>query len=90
MNATCEISLYPLSEDYEAIVTDFCKDLMSVEGIDVEVNGVSTQIFGPYDLVWESMGNACRKVFESKKAIAVMKWAGKDLRPENLPEELKK
>jgi uncharacterized protein YqgV (UPF0045/DUF77 family) len=90
MKATCEISLYPLTEDYDAVVTGFCKDLMSVEGIDVEVNGVSTQVFGPYEKVWESVGKAVRKVFESGKAVAVMKWAGSDLRSEHLPEELKK
>lgn len=89
MNASCEVSLYPLTEEYDRVVTDFCLGLKSVEGLDVQVNGISTQVFGPYELVWEAVGKSCKEVFESGKAVAVMKLAGSDLRPENLPENLK-
>jgi uncharacterized protein YqgV (UPF0045/DUF77 family) len=89
MQASCEVSLYPLTENYDQVVTDFCLSLKSIEGLEVQVNGISTQVFGPYELVWESIGKACKEVFESGKAVAVMKLAGSDLRPENLPYNLK-
>ncbi len=81
--------MYPLTEDYEQVVTDFCLALKAIPEAQVIVNGVSTQVFGPYEAIWEGVGKAVHEVFESEKAIAVMKWAGSELRPEGIRTELK-
>lgn len=89
MQASIEFSLYPLSEDYDKLITDFLIELKRDNNIKVIVNGISTQIFGDYDYLLEKLKVRMKKVFEANEAIFVLKVAGKKLLPETLPEELK-
>ena len=90
MRITAEISLYPLTEDYKQIVVDFIKTLKK-EDLRVEVNGLSTQIFGEYDDVMELVQREAKRLFKQQKAVLVMKFTAGDeeLTPEQVPEELK-
>lgn len=89
MKTTAEISLYPLSEDYKELIIDFILRLKQNEGLKVEVNGMSTQVFGEYDTVMAAITTESRRVFESGKAVLMMKLTGTDQSIENLPEVLK-
>jgi uncharacterized protein YqgV (UPF0045/DUF77 family) len=51
MKISIEISLYPLAEEkFKAEIWSFVKKLRKVEGLNVITNGMSTQVFGDYDL----------------------------------------
>lgn len=51
MQISIEISLYPLAEDkFKAEIWSFIRTLREVEGLKVVTNGMSTQVFGEYDL----------------------------------------
>ena len=80
MRATVEISMYPLSEEYELKILDFIKHIESVPELIVRVNETSTHIAGDYDLIFSTLQDGIRKVFESNyKSVFVLKVLGMDL-----------
>lgn len=89
MQATVEISLNPLTEDYDAIVTEFCERLKQYNGIKVEVNGLSTQLFGDYDRLMEILQHEVKGVLEAHQAVFHLKMAKGILTRERLPMSLK-
>lgn len=52
MNISIDISMYPLKESFEQPIVEFIKALRA-SGLTVEENGLSTQLFGPYDQVMD-------------------------------------
>jgi uncharacterized protein YqgV (UPF0045/DUF77 family) len=75
MNVTVELSLYPLTEEYEIVVLEFIENLKK-HPITVETNGLSTQVFGEYELVMNKiLPEEIKKVFLERKAVVVMKLA---------------
>ena len=75
MQVTVEISLYPLTEQYEQVVLDFIDNLKK-HPIIVETNGLSTQVFGEYELImFKILPEEIKKVFLSGKAVVVTKLA---------------
>ena len=51
MKISIELSLYPLAEaHYKNEIWAFIKRLRNTDGLQVVTNGMSTQIFGDYDL----------------------------------------
>lgn len=48
---SAEISLYPLTPDYENIIIDFIHLLRAQPGLKVTTNGLSTQLTGEYSAV---------------------------------------
>ncbi len=89
MIATIEISMYALTDDYEQKVIDFIQRVKQNKNIRVEVNGLSTQLFGEYDLLMEVLKNEMKHDFENGKAVFLMKIAGSERTREKLPEILK-
>ncbi len=89
MKATAEISLYPLHENYEEVIIDYILKLRQYEGLRVETNGMSTQVFGEYDTLMAALTTESKAVFESGKAVLMMKLIGADRSKENLPDVLK-
>lgn len=73
MQATIEISMYPLSDDYINRVLDFLNILNQYENITVETNGLSTQIFGVYDDLMDILKTEMFKVLIAQNAIFVLK-----------------
>ncbi|MCB0584048.1 MAG: thiamine-binding protein [Phaeodactylibacter sp.] len=55
MKASAEISMYPLDKDYEGYILDFIARIRLHEGLQVEVNSLSTQIFGDYDTIMNAL-----------------------------------
>ena len=55
MNASIEISMYPLKSDYEAPILDFITRLNQYSGLSVRTNQMSTQVFGEYELLMDAV-----------------------------------
>jgi hypothetical protein len=77
MDIGVEISLYPLTAEFIPPIEDFIRRLNGDGGLKVVTNSMSTQVFGPYDLV---MGRLVRELkgtlASSTKAVFVMKVLG--------------
>lgn len=80
MKISVEISLYPLSEDYESIILAFLARLNQHPNLIIETNGMSTQVFGEYDQVMGAINQEMKKVYESGKAMLVLKMGQGTLR----------
>lgn len=89
MDVTVEISLYPLTKNFEQVVIDYIQEIKKTAGIKIEVNGLSTQVFGEYDLVMKSLADINKRTFEKNKCVVLMKMAAGERSVENLPEVLK-
>ena len=89
MIATVEISMYSLTDGYEQKVIDFIQRIKQNKNIRVEVNGLSTQLFGEYDILMEVLKNEMKHDFETGKAVFLLKIAGSELTKEKLPTILK-
>jgi uncharacterized protein YqgV (UPF0045/DUF77 family) len=73
MKATIEISMYPLTGPYEKFVLAFIDDLRINRNIEIETNGLSTQIFGDLEYTFPLLQKLMQKYFESCPSIFVMK-----------------
>ena len=80
MQATVEISLYPLHQDYEKKVLSFLAKINEYEDLTIETNGVSTQIFGDYFKIMEMLTKEMHNVLENQEAMFVMKLGKGELR----------
>jgi len=78
MEISIEISLYPLAEEnFKKDIWDFIKKLRLVEGLEVVTNGMSTQVFGEYDLTVQHVMAEIKHVHETVgSAVFVCKFIG--------------
>lgn len=84
MQASIEMSLYPLKENYKEIIKGFLENLKkSNKNLIIETNMMSTQIFGDYDEIMELLKNEIRPVLEANKAVFVIKFLGTNLKVKN-------
>jgi uncharacterized protein YqgV (UPF0045/DUF77 family) len=72
MQATIEISMYPLNKDYEAPILAFIEDLKKDEELTVRVNAMSTQMVGDYDRLMTTLTAAMKKSFLGPSKIAMV------------------
>lgn len=73
MKASCEISLYPFQKNYKTIIIDFVKRLKKNNKLVVKTNGLSTQVFGDYDLIMDILKTELKSTFKNDKAVFVFK-----------------
>ncbi len=74
MEATIEISMYPLQSDYKEHIRSFIQEVQKHEGIKVQVNGISTQIFGDYDDIISILQSPVKRELEKEMGVVfVMK-----------------
>lgn len=74
MQVSIDISLYPLQEDYEAIILAFIAQLQQYPNLDLATNGMSTQVFGPIEAVFPALQAEMQKIYEKyPQAVLVMK-----------------
>jgi uncharacterized protein YqgV (UPF0045/DUF77 family) len=78
MEISIEISLYPLAEDnFKKDIWDFIKKLRLVDGLTVVTNGMSTQVFGEYDLTVKHVMAEIKHVHDTVgSAVFVCKFIG--------------
>lgn len=82
MEISVEISKYPLSDDYLPYIKGFIDRLNDVEGLSVVTNTMSTQVFGDYDLVMDTLKTEIRRSWEEfGRSIFVCKFIGRNLDP---------
>jgi len=77
MRIAVEISLFPLNSDFKPPVRDFIARLRAQPGLEVQSNTVSTQIFGEYDLVFDTLRREMRQNLEgSYRVVFAAKFMG--------------
>jgi len=81
MQASIEMSLYPLKENYKTIIKSFLETIRkNNKNLLIETNMMSTQIFGDYDEIMGLLKNEIRPVLETNKAVFVIKFLGTNLK----------
>jgi uncharacterized protein YqgV (UPF0045/DUF77 family) len=81
MDIGVEISLYPLKERFVPAIHDFIARLNGDARLRIVTNSMSTQVFGPFDTVMQTLQQELRTTFETlagdkEKAVFVMKVLG--------------
>lgn len=75
MYLTAELTMYPLSEEYEAPILSFIGRLRKNEALTVVTNPMSTQVVGPFEQVMQTIQEAMAKHYaEQDKAAIVVKF----------------
>ena len=80
MDISIEISLYPLAEEnFKKEIWGFIKKLRLVDGLKVVTNGMSTQVFGDYDLAVHHVMSEIKEVHHTvDAAVFICKFIGGD------------
>ena len=73
MECSVELSMYPLTSDYESTIISFIKRLRKHPFISVETNGMSTQIFGDYDRVMNAVKSEMKNTFLKRRDMLIDK-----------------
>jgi uncharacterized protein YqgV (UPF0045/DUF77 family) len=81
MDVGVEISLYPLKQQFVPVIKDFLARLNADARLRIVTNSMSTQVFGPYDAVMQTLQRELRDTFamlaqDQHKAVFVMKVLG--------------
>ena len=81
MEIGVEISLYPLTEHFVPEIHDFIARVSAAGDLKVVTGSFSTQIFGEYERVFETLSRELRATFDSRgqqggKAAFVLKVLG--------------
>ena len=73
MNISVDISMYPLHKDFEEPIIAFIKALRT-SSFHIEENGLSTQIFGPYQEVMSFVNsNIHNSLLNEKNCVFILK-----------------
>ena len=78
MEISIEISLYPLAEEkFKTEIWAFIKRLRNVDGLQIVTNGMSTQVFGDYDLAVNKVMAEIKHVHQTlNAAVFICKFIG--------------
>ena len=77
MDIAVELSLYPLNADYIPPIKDFIDRLNAHSQLKVVTNSLSTQVFGPYEVVFAALTRELKVTFANNaKSVFVMKVLG--------------
>jgi uncharacterized protein YqgV (UPF0045/DUF77 family) len=79
MKTSVEISYYPLHDEFIPPIREFIDRINLHEGLIVKTNGMSTQIFGEYDLVMSALAQEIKTSFQNPHSVFVMKVINADL-----------
>ncbi len=79
MRISVDISLYPLTEDYEEPILVFIDKLEANAKLRVKRNSLSTQVFGEYRDVMDCLDAEIEAVFDAlPHSVFAMKFIGTD------------
>jgi len=79
MNISVEISYYPLAQEYIPPIRSFIDRIRENKNLIAKTNGMSTQVFGPFDEVMDTLKKEMKKSFENPHSVFVMKVINADL-----------
>ena len=88
MKASIDISLYPLSEDYKSRIIDFIIRMKTNREIEVVVNGMSTQIFGDFEVLMDILKKELKSELEHHRTMAILKIGDGELKADKIPNEI--
>lgn len=88
MIATIEISMYALSDDYAERIIAFIQRVKQNRNIRVEVNGLSTQLFGEYEELMLLLKKEMQHDLENGRSVFLLKIGPGELTKEKLPSVL--
>jgi uncharacterized protein YqgV (UPF0045/DUF77 family) len=80
MKISIEISLYPLTENYEQVILGFIHNLHENKNLEIITNGLSTQVFGEFDEVMNAVNREMKKLYANQQAVLVMKMGRGELK----------
>ncbi len=80
LDISIEISMYPLAEaEYKKHIWGFVEQLKQVSELRVVTNGMSTQVFGEYDLATSTVMSAIKQVhMQTQATVFICKIIGSD------------
>lgn len=80
MKVTVEMSLYPLTKDYEAPIISFINQLKGHQDLEIMTTSMSTYVKGEGKVVFSAIGGALEKVDnDGLTASLVIKVINRDL-----------
>ena len=79
MNVSVEISYYPLNREFVPPIREFIDRLHTHPGLTIRTNGMSTQVFGEYGMVMDSLKEEIGTSFDNPHSVFVMKVINADL-----------
>lgn len=80
MKVSVDISYYPVTDRFIPPIVDFIHRMQEKEGIEVERNTMSTQIFGEFDTVMKALTEEMKLSFELPNSMFVLKVFNDDTR----------
>jgi len=69
MFCSVEISMYPLKEDFKPSIIAFIKNLRKYPFVKVVTNGMSTQVFGDYKRVLNTLNTEMENTFLNENSV---------------------
>lgn len=82
MELSVDISMYPLTDNYLPYIKEFIERLQATEGLSVVGNTMSTQVFGDFDLVMDTVKAEIKLSLDTfGRSIFVCKFIGRNLDP---------
>lgn len=69
MKCSVEISMYPLNQQYVDSIIDFVKKLRTYNNLEIETNGMSTQVFGQFDQIMSAINKEMKSAFLNEQKI---------------------
>lgn len=73
MKVSVEISMYPFIENYTTPINLFLDKLKTNKELIVNINAMSTEIYGEYDIIMSVLEDLMRQEFETVKAVFSLK-----------------
>ncbi len=81
MDASVEISMYPLGREFLPEIKDFIERLNRHPEIECKTNGMSTQVFGTFKEVMDALTSEMKFSFEKHgKIVFVLKIVNSNLK----------
>ena len=79
MNASVDISYYPLKEEFIPPIKEFIERMNNYDNLDVSTNGMSTQVFGEYNELMTALTKEIGKSMDVPHSVFVLKIVNADL-----------
>jgi uncharacterized protein YqgV (UPF0045/DUF77 family) len=79
MNISVDISYYPLKEEFIPPIKHFIHRMNQYQALEVQTNGMSTQVFGEYSEVMEALTREIKDSFNLPHSVFVLKIINADL-----------
>ncbi|VAW46770.1 hypothetical protein MNBD_GAMMA04-1775 [hydrothermal vent metagenome] len=85
MKISIDISMYPLQDAYCQPILDFIERVEQLPNINIQRNSLSTQIFGEYRPVMDTLDSEIQHVLEKiPETVFVIKLIGMDRNKANI------